>query len=243
MEEKFTFLEVLEEKVAKIRKLRPDSYSSDFVHSLYKLKPVSYTDLKSFEEKYEITLPEEYKAILHKFGNGWFNFLRLELDPESPNVFEHFQNLRKPFLYKKPTELENLTEFITRYRASNKWVGNFIDRQKIKRKYIQEQTGETFNQLALFGYDSFYESDDFLEELHQEYLYSENHFNGCLRLFDQYKYDAPYLVVSGAARTEIWQDGRFEGKSIYPELGNNGKILGLFEWIDIKLDRFLENVS
>ncbi|MCB0843580.1 MAG: hypothetical protein KDE26_10035 [Bacteroidetes bacterium] len=241
MEEKFTFLEVLEEKVAKIRKLRSDSFSNNFIHSLNQLKSVSYTDLKRFEEKYETILPEEYKAILNKFGNGCFNFLPLELNPKSPHVLEHFQNLKKPFPYKETTEIEDLTEFIAKYRASNKWVSAFINRQKIKRKYIQEHGGETFTQLALFGYDGFYESDDFLKELYQEYLYSENHFNGCLRLFDQYEYDAPYLVVSGSARNEIWQDDRIGGNSIYPELGNNGKKIGLFEWIDNNLDKFLES--
>lgn len=211
-------IEQLEAKIGLLKRL-DKNYEIFYNPNLYKTIPNLWKleKIKAFENKYNVELPDSYKVFLNQIGDGRFNVLQMKRKPEEDfHVENEFENIKKPFAYIEEWNENDKEKFIKRYKYSNGFIQNYVDLKDLKRDYERRTGLKEKEQLKLFDYYGFYESDSFIDEVYIMYYYSDTHLNGSIYLFDYGCNIRGILIVNGQKKGEIWVDDRANGNGIFP---------------------------
>lgn len=210
-------IELIERKIDELKRLDTDSIIFPSSELGQENSTLSADDLHNFEKLYEVKLPACYKIYMNKIGEGRFGILplnkKLGEDFPAENCFE---NLKKPFPYTEKWNADSLEEFSKKYKFSNKIISGFVDLLDYRKRHLKHSNFKEKEQLKLFDYDGFYESEEFVKYLFTEYYYSDSHLNGSVYLMDHGCNIRGLLIVTGKQRGKIWIDDRANGIGIYP---------------------------
>ena len=90
-----------------------------------------------------------------------------------------------------------------------------------------------------FGELVLYEGEFFKEWLYYEYLFSPNHFNGCIPITEE---DGLFLVIDGKFRGTIWQDELVDGKGVTPVRNRNSQLIDFLEMMELWIEEYFNNL-
>ncbi len=183
-------------------------------------------EIQEFENMYRVSLPMAYRLFLLHLGNGGLGIEALSLPSSESNLFH--SSLQRDFPYLYESHILNFEQFVGWYKTNPKAVEQFVDVSNFRKNYHASHQTEIENQLTLFNIKTFFEGEDFLEDLYEAYLYSPHHTDGTIYLGNFDPDIGSYLVIRGKRKGTIW--GRGVAK-IFP-LQENGKYLDFLSWID-----------
>ena len=207
-------ISLIREKLLKLRKL--DNTFEVFGASTheYRFNPyIPIGQLNLFEQKYKITLPQDYKAFISQIGNGgagpYYGIYPLQSDLGGNNPKNKFDFLKYDFPH------------------TEKW--NFSD--KIFQK-IDDLVENEENEISNF-FDLVYMKEYYSEELTNGSLYLADY--GCALRY--------ILIISGKEKGNVWFDQRADRKGINPVLDQDGNKVSFSDWYISWLDNSIRQLK
>lgn len=174
---------------------------------------LSEKEIKQFEEKYGVELPQDYKTFLTELSNDgagpYYGIHPLQSDLGKFNPENKFELLRYNFPHK----------------TAWNWSAPIFDKFDELRESEKEQVADFFDELYWESYCKY--------ELTQGCIYIAEY--GCALRF--------LLVVSGAEKGNIWFDQRADRKGITPVLDEQGNRLDFSDWYLTWLDKSLREIK
>ncbi|MFK7905348.1 MAG: DUF4844 domain-containing protein [Chitinophagales bacterium] len=168
-------------------------------------RTISIEELNHFEEKYKVTLPEDYKAFLNEVGNGgagpYYGIYPLKKD--LGGVENKFELLQFDFPHKEEWNLSE--KFFTKF---DEITG------------ADYEDDENFDEEVAYFFDHIFWSNYYKDELTYGSIYISNYGCGLRFLF----------IISGEEKGNIWFDGRADRGGIYPEIDDKENHIGFSDW-------------
>lgn len=170
-------------------------------------QPIPLDELKRFEDKYEVDLPEDYKAFICEIGDG------------GAGPYYGIHPLQRDVGDFDPENRLELLKFDFPHKEGWNWT------EKILSKFDDLRDDE-YDEVAEF-FDSIYWEEYFKDELTHGSFYITEY--GCALRF--------LLVTTGEEKGKIWFDQRADQHGINPVLNKKGDKLDFSDWYVEWLDK------
>jgi hypothetical protein len=172
--------------------------------------------------------------------NGGLGLLSLNQSGEFDDIGRVWGVLKNNFLYEYETKIMHLDQFISSYKSSPDFVREYVDLREYRKRYIEKYHSVVKRQINLFEEDCVFEGEKFLEELHDEYFSSLNHFDGALIIDDYGCNHYGLLIITGKYRGTVWGfDSNYH--LFYPRWAKNGKRMEYFDLVNQTIELFYKN--
>lgn len=198
---------------------------------------MSHSEVTAFEAQYEVDLPLAYKLFLQRIGNGIEvnQIIVFPLAEDIPSYYGYqndFNCLQDEFLYTGRWIRKEYEAFKSWYLTDPEDVKHYVDVNHIRLTYFEANKIELQKQTTLFNIHVFFEGEQFIESLHQEYLFSKKHFGGIIYVASLGCAMQEFLVVNGQCKDTVWESDIANSGSFTPYISSNRTPLKFIDWLE-----------